>query len=148
MAEGATIHLAESALEIKACFAVLSELRTHLPPEGFVDRIRRLQRSGYRLAYLEVDGQVVCVAGFRLCENLPWGRFLYVDDLVTRSAARSKGHGRQLLDWLADHARVQGCQELHLDSGVQRVDAHRFYRSLRMKHTSHHFSLDLEEGRR
>ena len=29
----------------------------------------------------------------RLGENLAWGRYLYVDDLVTLPAQRSLGHG-------------------------------------------------------
>ncbi|GMR05632.1 MAG: hypothetical protein BMS9Abin25_0207 [Gammaproteobacteria bacterium] len=32
--------------------------------------------------------------------NLAWGRFLYVDDLVTSSSAWSQGHGSPLLAWL------------------------------------------------
>jgi GNAT superfamily N-acetyltransferase len=83
------------------------------------------------------------VAGFRLVEMLAWGRSLYVDDLVTDSAERSKGYGESLMRWLIDCARATGCEELHLDSGVQRFDAHRFYLAQRMKISSHHFAIDL-----
>jgi len=34
--------------------------------------------------------------------------------------------------------------QLHLDSGVQRFSAHRFYLSKRMEISSHHFSLKLD----
>jgi GNAT superfamily N-acetyltransferase len=103
----------------------------------------RQQEDGYRLAYVEDEGSVVAVAGFRISLNLAWGRFLYVDDLVTQADGRSKGYGRSLLKWLADHARESGCGELHLDSGVQRYGAHRFYLAHRMDITSHHFALKL-----
>ena len=39
-------------------------------------------------------------AGFRVAECLAWGRFLYVDDLVTVGSARFRGCGQRLLDWL------------------------------------------------
>ena len=63
--------------------------------------------------------QTVAVAGFRVGENLAWGRFLYVDDLVTLSAHRSKGYGSKLLTWLKAFAVREGCMQLHLDSGIQ-----------------------------
>jgi GNAT superfamily N-acetyltransferase len=99
--------------------------------------------SGYRLAYVEEGSRVAAVAGFRILEGLAWGKFLYVDDLVTDESLRSRGHGRELLRWLADHAREKGCAELHLDSGVQRFGAHRFYLREGMDITSHHFGMKL-----
>ena len=91
----------------------------------------------------ERDGRVLAVAGFRVAENLAWGRHLYVDDLVTAAAARSTGCGQELFDWLVRYAVEAGCGQLHLDSGVQRFDAHRFYLRNRMSITSHHFARTL-----
>jgi GNAT superfamily N-acetyltransferase len=90
--------------------------------------------------------RVVAVAGYRLGHNLAWGSYLYVDDLVTDAARRSEGHGEQMMDWLVATARAQGCDELHLDSAVQRFGAHRFYLRYGMDITSHHFQTALAEG--
>jgi len=139
-----SIDLAASDDEIAACFDVMAELRPALKREEFVARVRRQMAGGYQLAALRDDaGRVVSVAGFRFAEMLAWGRHLYVDDLVTAAAARSRGHGERLFQWLCDLARARGCAELHLDSGVQRFGAHRFYLQQRMRITSHHFALDL-----
>lgn len=75
----------------------------------------------------------------RLGENLAWGRFLYVDDLVTLPERRSAGHGAALLRWLLEHARRAGRDELHLDSGIQREDAQRFYRREGLELSSYPF---------
>ena len=71
------------------------------------------------------------------------GRRLYVDDLVTDSAARSGGHGKLLLADLEKRARDAGCTSLTLDSGIQRSDAHRFYFRERMMIAAYHFSREL-----
>jgi len=140
----ATPTLAETDDQILRCFPVMAELRPHLAERDFVARVRRQQKeSGYRLLFREEAGDVRAVAGFRMAEFLSWGRILYVDDLVTAATARSRGHGEQLLTWLAAHARAAGCAELHLDSGVQRFAAHRFYLRQRMDITCHHFALKL-----
>jgi GNAT superfamily N-acetyltransferase len=137
------ISLAETDRDIDRCHPAMAELRPHVAREGFVARVRRQARGGYRLAFLEEDGAVRAVAGFRVSECLAWGKFLYVDDLVTAGAARSRRHGAALLRWLADLARKEGCGELHLDSGVQRFEAHRFYLRERMAITCHHFAIAL-----
>jgi GNAT superfamily N-acetyltransferase len=86
---------------------------------------------------------VQACAGFRILEYLWVGKTLYVDDLITASSARSRGHGHELFEWLEAHAREAGCAELHLDSGVQRFAAHRFYLRERMHIVAHHFALKL-----
>ncbi|MGI6082443.1 MAG: GNAT family N-acetyltransferase [Limnochordia bacterium] len=137
-------RIAQTDAEIEACYPVMRELRPHLSStEEFVARIRLQQESGYQLAYLEEEGRPVCVAGFRITESLAWGRFLYVDDLVTASLRRSRGYGRILLRWLHEFAAAQGCQQLHLDSGVQRTVAHRFYKREGMELSCYHFSTIL-----
>lgn len=143
-----TISIAKSATEIAGCFPVMAQLRPHLQREEFIARVQRQTTDGYRLAYLNADGNVKSVAGYRISENLAWGRFLYVDDLVTDAAARSLGYGKALLAWLTGHARQNGCAQLHLDSGMQRKDAHRFYLREGMDNAGFHFVTKLEHDNR
>lgn len=137
------IHLAGTAADLARAYPVVVELRPHLDEAAFLARAIRQQAQGWRLAMLELEREVRAVAGFRVQENLAWGRFLYVDDLVTRAADRSRGLGAALLDWLSQLARAEGCVQLHLDSGVQRLEAHRFYAARGMRLTSHHFAIPL-----
>jgi GNAT superfamily N-acetyltransferase len=137
------IALAESDEDVARCFAVMLQLRPSLTRETFVARIRGLQQTGYQLAFLEDHGTVQAVAGYRIGDMLARGRHMYVDDLVTDTASRSKGYGAKLLRWLAERAREAGCRELHLDSGVQRTGAHRFYEREGMELASYHFRLRL-----
>lgn len=138
------IILAEEDSDIQRCYPVMAELRPHLGPDEFLRRAKRQREiAGYRLAYLD-DGEVKAVAGFRITECLAWGRFMRVDDLVSKSADRSKGYGGALFDWLVAFAEHEGCGQLHLDSRVQRFGAHRFYLSKRMIIECHHFSLELK----
>jgi GNAT superfamily N-acetyltransferase len=138
-----SIQLVTSDTQIFKCFSVLSQLRPHLKQEDFLTQVQRQQQQGYQVAFSERDEQVIAVAGFRISECLAWGQHLYVYDLVVGAAERSQGHGQQLFEWLIDFAKLHHCQQLHLDSGVQRFAAHRFYLQQRMHISSHHFSLLL-----
>jgi GNAT superfamily N-acetyltransferase len=134
------IQIANTDSEIAACYPVMKQLRPDIAEEKFVQKIRELQKFGYQLVYLEVSGKPVAVAGFRISESLAWKRYLYVDDLVTLTNERSKGYGSRLLKWLTDLASRERCEQFHLDSGVQRKDAHRFYEREGMQLPSYHFA--------
>jgi GNAT superfamily N-acetyltransferase len=143
------IAIARTPMQIRRCHEVMRELRPHFKTApGFVARVRRQQRQGYCLAFIEADGEVRAVAGYRYLESLFSGKFLYVDDLVTRASARSQGFGGQLLDWLVTEAAARGYEQLELDSGVQRFDAHRFYFAKRMKIAAYHFSMKAKAPKR
>lgn len=62
-----------------------------------------------------------------------------MDDLITLPAHRSKGFGSRLLAWLREFAAKEGCLQMHLDSGMQRKDAHRFYEREGMAVSGFHF---------
>lgn len=131
--------------ELARCYPVMAQLRPHLSEAEFIAAAQRQFNEGYCLLALEDGGAVRALAGYRLMEMLAYGRSLYVDDLVTDSTQRSHGYGAALLDWLENYARSQQCVLLHLDSGVQRFDAHRFYFRQRMHISSYHFSLRLKD---
>lgn len=138
-----TIDFCNSDADIEECGIAMLELRPHIRVEDFVNRVRLQEKEGFRLVSMNADGRPVAAAGIRFVTNLAWGRFLYVDDLVTLDAERSKGYGAQLLKWLHDYARDQKCDQLHLDTGTWRKDAHRFYDREGMEMTSYHYASKL-----
>jgi GNAT superfamily N-acetyltransferase len=138
------VRLANTDDEIASTFAVMHQLRTKLVESEYVALVRKQQQTaGYLLAYVRDGERVVAAAGFKLSCSLAWGNFVYVDDLVTDANTRSAGHGTRLLKWVVEYGRKNGCKELHLDSGVQRFAAHRFYLRERMDITCHHFYMSI-----
>ena len=111
-------------------------------------RVDAQRESGYRLvgSFEPGDDAAAAVAGFRLGESLAWGRFVYVDDLVTRAALRGRGHADAVMTWVVAEGRRSGCAQLHLDSGVgrDRADAHRFYFRHGLHIASYHFARAIE----
>jgi GNAT superfamily N-acetyltransferase len=127
--------------------AVIHVLRDHVPLDELRARFETGAREGYRLVGVRAADGWKGAAGFRVYTNLINGRVLYVDDLVTVAAARSRGYGKLLNDYLVDLARRESCATIELDSHVRRHDAHRFYLRERYDIVSHHFSRWLKEGR-
>lgn len=105
--------------------------------------MQRQIASGYVLAYQVLDGEVVGVMGYGLHESLARGKFLYIDDLVTAGGVRGQGDGRSLLQYALTVARAKACKQVHLDSGVTRSGAHRFYLNAGFELNPHHFRCVL-----
>ncbi|MEH7235845.1 GNAT family N-acetyltransferase [Bacillus sp. JJ1562] len=113
--------------EWKMAFPVMKQLRTHLVLEEFVGLVTEMQIQGYRLFALIDEGKVGAVTGVAQQLNLYYGNHIYVYDLVTDEANRSRGYGEALLLYIHELAQEMGCGKVALSSGLQRMDAHRFY---------------------
>jgi GNAT superfamily N-acetyltransferase len=144
MAENAIVDRIETDAQILATSEVMRQLRPHIAEEDYLPTVRRMMASdGFCLAAVREDGVVRAVAGYRIMEMLYCGRILFVDDLITDERTRSKGHGKRLLHWLQAEARAHNCGELHLDSGVHRAGAHRFYFREAMSIAAFHFRMKV-----
>ncbi len=139
------IKIATTDDEIKSTFAIMHQLRPHLIEADYVSQVKRMQsQANYTLVFLTSKDTPIAIMGLRVSESLVGGKYVYIDDLVTDENARSLGYGKILLDWATDYARESGCKELHLDSGVQRHDAHRFYLRERMDIVFYHFRKKIQ----
>ncbi len=134
------IELVSGGNDLAEAAAVMAQLRPQYSASGLRSQIEKQLKAGYQLACARSAGRVIGVAGFVVAEKLAWGKHVYVDDLVVDEGHRSSGAGSALIDWLKAYGREQGCGELHLDSGVQRFGAHRFYLRHGFDITSHHFT--------
>lgn len=137
----------EAEEEVAACFPVMRLLRPGLgSADDLVRRVARQRRDGYRLLAAWAAGRPVGLAGYRLQENLVYGRFLYVDDLVSDAAWRGAGIATRLLDHLGEAARRDGCARLVLDTALDNAPARRFYGRRGLATTAIRFARRLDDG--
>lgn len=119
----------DSQSDLRMATPLMRVLRPHLGgEEDFADRVARMRLQGYHLiGAFAPEGELTALAGYRLQENLVYGRFLYVDDLVTAESHRGSHWGARLLRALDRVARAEDCARLVLDTGLGNARAQRFY---------------------
>lgn len=118
----------ESDVDLAASFPVMQELRPHLSDRATYQALVAQQRAqGYRLLAAWRDGVIVGLAGYRLQDNLLYGRFVYVDDLVVSAALHRSGLGERLLQAVRQQALAMNCRHFVLDTGLHMALAQRFY---------------------
>lgn len=135
------VQLVTSEEELAGVAQVLLQLRPQYCLSSVMEQIKKQQANGYQLAYVKDKENILGVAGFVISEKLAWGKHIYIDDLVTNENYRSTGVGTLMINWFKQYAKDIDCQQLHLDSGIQKFAAHRFYLNNRFNIASHHFSI-------
>ena len=124
---------------------LLSQLGTFYDPisiESLSSKVEKQLKDGYQLVYVKSENDIVAAAGFVISEKLGWGKHIYIDDFITDEKYRSKGIGTFLIQWLKEHGKSIGCTQIHLDSTVDRFDAHRFYMRNGFSIRSHHLVIE------
>ncbi|MBV6288783.1 GNAT family N-acetyltransferase [Pseudomonas aegrilactucae] len=139
-------HL-EDTRGFAASFDVMRVLRPQVTDvAAYVAQLLRQAEQGYRLLAACDGEQVVGLAGYRLLENLLYGRFIYVDDLVVSPALQRSGLGAQLLGAVREEAVQHGCDHFVLDTGLHMPLAQRFYFRQGLLARGMHFTQRLRPG--
>jgi GNAT superfamily N-acetyltransferase len=115
--------------EIISAYPVMKQLRPHLDENTYLQLVLDgKEKEGYRLfALYDEENEIAAVTGFMPMITLYYGHYIWVCDLVTDERKRSKGCGNILLSFVHKWAKENGFHKVALSSGLQRLDAHRFY---------------------
>ena len=85
------VKILDTDQELASSFSVMKQLRPHLQRDSYLHRIRKMQRDHqYRLLAVLDQKKVVALAGFRIAENLAWGRYMYVMIYNRRKASEKR----------------------------------------------------------
>ncbi|MGE6536589.1 GNAT family N-acetyltransferase [Bacillus luti] len=123
---------------------VLQQLRTKLSKEEASFLFRKMKEENYKLFSLYDEiGEVVSLAGVTICTNFYNKKHVFVYDLVTAEAHRSKGYGNVLLSYIENWGKEHGCESIALTSAFPRLDAHRFYEREGYDKVSYSFHKNL-----
>jgi GNAT superfamily N-acetyltransferase len=137
----------DTEAELDASFSVMKQLRPHLTERAaYVAQIARQRTQGYRLLAAWRDGVIVGLSGYRLQDNLIYGRFVYVDDLVVTASLHRSGIGESLLQATRQEAVALDCRHFVLDTGLHMALAQRFYFRQGLLARGMHFVEPLTTG--
>lgn len=143
---GTTLQHADSDAALRACWPAMQQLRPRLADAGaFVARVQHMRQDGYRLLAAWRGEEAIALGGYRLQENLVYGRFLYVDDLVTHDSARGQGWGARLIVAMQDIAAQAGCAHFVLDTHIANTGAQRFYAQQGLANNAIRFSSPVAQ---
>ncbi len=114
--------------ELYTAYDVVKQLRETLSYREFEDLIYDMRHMDYKMFGIMQREKLISYAGVAVQTNLYHKRHLYVFDLVTDEAYRTKGYGKMMLEYLQDYAKTCMCENIVLSSGFAKEKAHEFYK--------------------
>jgi GNAT superfamily N-acetyltransferase len=114
--------------ELSQAYFILKEIRDNQPFTSFIKLHKIMEAEGYQILSI-LDGDELCtLATINIRENDHYGDFLYIYDLITKPDKRSCGFGSLMISYLNDYAKLNYCNFLVLNSSIDKVEAHNFYK--------------------
>lgn len=115
--------------ELEDIFPIIKQLRENLNFDSFKSLYVKAKRENrYCICGLYLESVPVAAVGYRVLHDFCHGEHLYIDDLVTDYNYRSNGYGAELLRYLEVYAQKQELPIIRLSSGLDKEEAHRFYK--------------------
>ncbi len=68
---------------------------------------------------------------------------MYIPELVVSKELRYQGVGKKLMEYCTDLAKKKGCYRIRLESGNQRKESHKFYKSIGFEQSALTFTKTL-----
>ena len=91
------------------------------------------------------EEKLVAISGYWINTRLYCGKYLYIDHFVVNEGLRSKGIGKQLLQYIRDIAKLEECDQVCLDTVIGNSSAQKFWFNDEFKIIGFHFVSTLQK---
>lgn len=119
--------------DIESLCSLVQELKgSSISHADMLNRLQFVQVSPFDFLYVyEEEKKILGLLGFRIRENLEdVTRYGEISIISVDSEARRKGIGQSLMEYAEQLAKEHNCIGTWLVSGLQRKEAHPFYKKL------------------
>jgi len=122
--------LREMTINDSSDVSVLSkELGYDVTVEEIEQRFEKVRgKPNYRIIVAELDTKIVGFISYEHYEPIYFDAGINVIGLVVKEQYRNNGIGKELLMECESYARNNNLKYVRLNSGSQRIEAHKFYR--------------------
>ncbi|MCL1917724.1 MAG: GNAT family N-acetyltransferase [Peptococcaceae bacterium] len=111
---------------------LLEQLQPLDPPideNAALAAFEQAERNGVLYFIAEEGGLLVGACYAAIIPNITrnCSPICFIENVVTSSDCRRRGIGRKLIEAAIEYAKAQGCYKVTLQSGIKRIEAHKFY---------------------
>ena len=125
-------------------FPLIHQMYKKMNYENFeINLDEMILRNDYKMVAGFYNEKMIAVSGYWIAKMLYCGRYLQASNLVVDEEFRSRGIGKQILNYLENKARNLGCDKMVLDSYTENKKSHSLYFGEDFYIRGFHFMKDL-----
>lgn len=130
--------------EIVVVFPILTQHHKHIKYEDFLKFIDEiLSEENYQMIGAYIDNKLVGIAGYWILTRFYSGKYVQVGNMVVDDNHRNNGVGKTLLSFIENIGKKQGCEHFILDSRLDNIKSHDFYKREGFEIMGYHFMKDI-----
>lgn len=114
--------------DLKEAYEILQEIREDQSFDDFCTMFYFMNEENYKMIGWYDDNELITITNIKLDFSTYYGKYIYIYDLVTKTNKRSQGYGKKMIKYLSSLALSFDCDNLVLNSLIDKVEAHRFYK--------------------
>ena len=130
--------------QIAETFPILIQHHAHIEKDDFLKYIDDiLAEKNYQMIGAYKEDEMVGIAGYWVLTRFYSGKYVQVGNMVVDKNHRNLGIGKELLYFIENEGKKQGCQHFILDSRMDNKKSHDFYLREGFEIMGYHFMKDI-----
>jgi len=134
------------AADMVSIIPLLRVLNEAIPEQTLRQRLDEMVAQGYQCAGMYLHGKLIGICGLWILTKYYVGRHIEPDNVVILPEHRCKGLGKQLLAWVYEYGKAQGCIASELNCYLTNQRGQLFWEKEGYKKIGYHYQRSLAEG--
>jgi len=102
-------------------------LNEKISVETLTERLEEMKHQAYECVGVFENGELIGISGLWIMTKYYVGKHIEPDNVVIHPDHRGKGIGEQLMKWIYDYGRSQGCVASELNCYVTNSEGQKFW---------------------
>ena len=133
-----------AADQIFSIIPLLHSLNPVISESVLRQRLSEMIGQGYRCAGMYSSDNLIGICGLWIITKYYVGKHIEPDNVVILESYRTKGLGKQLMAWVYDYAKSQGCIASELNCYVTNEKGQAFWEKEGYKKIGYHYQRPIE----
>jgi GNAT superfamily N-acetyltransferase len=123
---------------------LIQQLNPSLSETTLKTRLEEMVAQGYQCAGLYLDDRLIGICGFWMMTKFYVGKHIEPDNVFILPKYRRLGFGKQLLEWVQEYGKSQGCIASELNCYVSNETGNTFWEQEGFEKIGYHYQKPLE----
>lgn len=123
---------------------LIKQLNPTVSETTLTNRLNDMIAQGYQCVGLYHDSKLIGICGLWMMTKFYVGKHIEPDNVYLMPEYRGQGYGRQLLDWVYDYGKSQGCIASELNCYISNESGNAFWEREGFTKIGYHYQKPLE----
>lgn len=129
--------------KINSILPLVKLLNPTLPEALLQFRLEEMVGQGYRCAGLYLNKLLIGICGFWIVTKFYVGKHIEPDNVFILPEYRRQGYGKQLLKWVCDYGKQQGCIASELNCYINNDTGNAFWEQEAFAKIGYHYQKPI-----